>query len=245
MAEGGLQLNTSVRSDAVSLVENALDEQNKRVAHQTVYSKPEEWINRISHLVGVGLSVAAAALLIVKISLSGLGAGAIMGVSLFAFSLVMLFTMSTLYHFQPVGRRRSVFRKLDQCSISLLGAGTFAPFAFIATYSHSHVWAITLFAVVAGVALITLVLNLISISYFKVYSLIGYIIMAWAAVIRIDLMTSNLTAFILMLVGVAVYAIGVAFYQLKRIHYNHAIWHFFVLAGAAIHFVAVYFYLIP
>ena len=90
--------------------------------------------------------------MIVKVSLSGLGALAIVSVCLYSFSLLMLYIMSTLYHWQPVGkRRRAVFRRFDHCSIALLIAGTYAPFMLIGMYSANKVWAIVLASVVLHV----------------------------------------------------------------------------------------------
>ena len=84
------------------LTEKELKKREKRAANQIIYSKKEEWINRITHLVGAVLALIGSALMIVKVSLSGLGALAIVSVCLYSFSLLMLYIMSTLYHWQPV-----------------------------------------------------------------------------------------------------------------------------------------------
>lgn len=226
--------------------EKELKKREKRAANQIIYSKKEEWINRITHLVGAVLALIGSALMIVKVSLSGLGALAIVSVCLYSFSLLMLYIMSTLYHWQPVGkRRRAVFRRFDHCSIALLIAGTYAPFMLIGMYSANKVWAIVLASVVLFFAVLSVVFNAIDVNKFKVYCLISYVVMGWACVIRIDLLVNPLPSFILLIVGGVVYTAGIIFYRIKSIPYNHAIWHFFVLAGSALHFAAIYFYLIP
>lgn len=105
----------------IALTEKEIRKREKRAANQIVYSKSEEWINRISHLAGAGLALIGSVLMIIKVCLSGLGALAIVSVCLYSFSLLILYIMSTLYHWQPVGkRRRAVFRRFDHCSIALL-----------------------------------------------------------------------------------------------------------------------------
>lgn len=228
------------------LTEKQLKKQARRAANQIVYSKTEEWINRISHLVGASLALIASVLMIVKVSLSGLGALAIVAVCLFSFSLLVLYIMSTLYHWQPVGkRRRAVFRRFDHCSIALLIAGTYAPFTLIGMYAYSPVWAIVLVSVVLGFAVLSITFSAIDVNKFKVYCLISYVLMGWACIIRVDLLVKNLPAFLFLIAGGLVYTVGIIFYRIKSIPYNHAIWHFFVLGGSILHFVAIYFFLIP
>lgn len=247
-AEENSAVNSAEGTEATAavLTEKEIRKKQRRAANQIVYSKKEEWFNRISHLVGASLSLIASALMIVKVSLSGLGALAIVSVCLFSFSLLVLYIMSTLYHWQPVGkRRRAVFRRFDHCSIALLIAGTYAPFMLIGMYAESKVWAIVLASVVLGFAVLSVVFNAIDVNKFKVYCLISYVVMGWACVIRIDLLVRNLPAFIFLIAGGIVYTAGIIFYRIKSIPNNHAVWHMFVMGGSILHFVAIYFYLIP
>ena len=242
---GGKAVNAA-QPEAAALTEKEIRKRDRRAANQIVYSKSEEWINRISHLVGASLALVGSVLMIIKVCLSGLGALAIVSVCLYSFSLLMLYIMSTLYHWQPVGkRRRAVFRRFDHCSIALLIAGTYAPLMLIDMYSQSKVWAIVLASVVLGFAVLSCVFNAIDVNKFKVYCLISYVVMGWACVIRIDLLVANLPAFVLLIGGGVVYTLGIIFYRIKSIPYNHAIWHFFVLAGSILHFASIYFFVIP
>ncbi len=223
-----------------------ISESKKKSANQIIYSRGEEWINRISHLVGAAFSLIGSVALIVKACLASMDARAIVSVCLFSISLLLLYIMSTLYHWQPIGkRRRAVFRRLDHCSIALLIAGTYAPFTMIEMNKYSEVWATVIVSIVLAMAILSVIFNAIDVNRFKVYCLISYVIMGWASVIRIDLLVKNLFAFIFLLAGGVVYTIGILFYKNRKIRYNHAIWHFFVLAGSCLHFVAIYCYLIP
>lgn len=234
---------TEERTTATSLGETSQEGVSK---NQIAYSHKEEWLNRITHLVGAALSLVAAVLLIIKTVLSGRGVRAIAAVSIYSLALILLYLMSTLYHFQPVGKtRRAVFRRFDHCSIAVLIAGTYAPFAMLEMYSHSKAWATAIFVTVIVMAVLSIVFNAIDVNRFKVYCLISYVVMGWACVIRIDLVLHNLPAFIYLLAGGVAYTVGIVFYRIKKIPYNHAIWHLFVLLGSALHFVSVYFYLIP
>ena len=218
----------------------------KENTNQIEYSKKEEWINRISHLVGGAISLVGGIALLIKTCSSLANARAIISVCLFSVSLLLLYVMSTLYHWQPVGkRRRAVFRRFDHCAIPLLIAGTYAPFTMIEMNKYSEVWATIIVLVVLAMAILSVVLNAINVEKFKFYCLSSYVIMGWACVIRIDLLVKNLPAFLFLLGGGIVYTVGILFYKSKKVKYNHAIWHFFVIAGSALHYVAIFCYLIP
>lgn len=234
-------------------IEKRLLENEKRNPNQIRYSRGEEMFNRISHLVGAALSGLGSAFAIYKTCLAygEVGALGVTSVCLFSVTLLLLYIMSTLYHWRRVGSKsRSVFRRFDHCSIALLIAGTYAPFMLIGMYSGggtARVWAIVLAAVVLAFAVLSCVFNAIDVNKFKVFSLISYVVMGWACVVRIDLLikTIALPAFILLLAGGVVYTIGIIFYRMKSIPWNHAIWHLFVMGGTALHFLAVYLYIIP
>lgn len=225
----------------------------KSEGNQIAYSRGEEWFNRISHLVGAGLAGIGSALVIVKAALAvdRVGALGIVAVSLFSASMLLLYIMSTLYHWRPVGKRsRAVFRRFDHCSIAVLIAGTYAPFMLIGMYSgggKASVWAIVLASVVLGGAVLSCVFNAIDVNKFKVFSLISYVVMGWACVIRIDLLIATIPwqAFVLLLGGGVVYTVGIIFYRHKSIPCNHAIWHMFVIGGTAMHWASVFFFIIP
>lgn len=227
---------------------------SKKNAHQVAYSKGEEKANIITHLCGACLGLLAAVLLIVRVSFANLGALAVVAVCLYAFCLIELYVMSTLYHAQPFGStRRTVFRKFDHCSVAMLIAGTYAPYTLIglsilgkAQNPDNFIWGIVIASVVLAMAVLVIIFNAINVHKFRVFSLISYVVMGWACVIRIPALFTaiGLPAFIFLIAGGVAYTVGILFYRIKRIPWNHAIWHFFVLAGSILHFVSIYFFML-
>lgn len=218
--------------------------------NQIAYSRGEEWVNIITHLAGAVLAVAAAILMMIKVAAKGEGALAITSICLFSVALINLYVMSTLYHAQPVGKtRRAVFRRFDHCSVALLIAGTYAPYMLIGlgrAGGADRIWGIVIASVVLGLAVLVIVFNAINVNRFKVVCMICYIVMGWSCVIRVTALVRAIgwPCFALLLTGGVIYTLGLIFYRIKKIRYNHAIWHFFVLGGSILHFVSVYFFLI-
>lgn len=221
----------------------------KLSANQIAYSRVEEWFNRISHLVGSALAGVAGILMLYRVCTHNPRPLPIVAVSLFTFALIELYVMSTLYHWQPYGKtRRAVFRRFDHCSIALLIAGTYAPYMLIGLVDmggSSAIWGIVIASVVLALAVLVIVFNAINVNKFKVFCMIAYVCMGWACVIRADLLLKLPGAcFWYLLAGGIVYTVGIIFYRIKKMPFNHAIWHFFVMAGSALHFVSVYCYLL-
>lgn len=217
-------------------------------ANQITYARGEEWTNIITHIVGGALSLVAAVLMLIRVSKTGDGLK-ITSIALYSFVLIEMYVMSALYHAQPVGRRRrAVFRRFDHCSIALLIAGTYAPFmliGFVDLGGAAKVWGIVIASIVLAMAILVIVFNAINVAKFRVFCMIAYVIMGWCCVMRADLLLRLPGhAFVFLVVGGAVYTLGILFYRIKRIPWNHAIWHFFVMAASALHFVAVYCYLL-
>ena len=218
-------------------------------ANQIAYTRGEELANIITHLVGAVLAVTGGTFALVRVALSGLGPLAITAVALYVFALVEMYVLSTLYHAMPVGyRRRAVFRRFDHCSIALLIAGTYAPYMLIGLVQmggSAAVWGIVIASVVLAMAILVIVFNAINVARFRVFTMIAYVIMGWCCVIRIDLLLKMPGhTFLFLIVGGAVYTIGILFYRIKKIPWNHAIWHLFVIAGSALQFVSIYVYLL-
>lgn len=224
--------------------------------NQISYSKGEEKANIITHLVGAALAVVAAVFLVVKVArgydvFGGLG---IVAVCLYSFCLIELYVMSTLYHAQPFGKkRRAVFRRFDHCSVAMLITGTYAPYMLIGlsilgakTNPASFVWGVVIASVVLTMAVLVIIFNAINVHKFRVFSMIAYIVMGWACVLCIPQLFSaiGIPCFVLLLVGGIVYTVGIIFYRMKKLTWNHAIWHFFVLGGSILHFISIYFFLL-
>lgn len=200
-----------------------------------------ERLNSISHLVGAVLAlVGLGALLTVSIQTGE--AGIILGFSVFGVTLVLLYTMSTLYHsFQPP-RLKQLFKIFDHIAIYLLIAGTYTPLMII-TLDTPGGWMI--FGVVWAMALIGLLSEIfLTGGTVKVCQVLIYLAMGWACSFEMGALREALPAagFSWLFAGGIIYTLGVAFYvldKLGKLDHSHGIWHFFVLLGSISHFVTV------
>jgi hemolysin III len=166
-----------------------------------------------------------------------------MSVVVYGISIIVLFTASTFYHSIRNTRRKQYFRVVDHISIYLLIAGTYTPVLLI-TLEQSLGW--TLFWVVWGIAAIGIILKLFFTGRFELFSTLLYLVMGWLIVFDFstlsDLVDPN--AIILFFAGGLAYTVGVIFYVVDRIPYNHLIWHIFVLAGAVCHFFMILYFVV-
>ncbi len=206
------------------------------------YRYKEEVINVITHFTGLILSIAGLTLLVIFSSLYGT-AWHVVSFSIFGASMVILYLASTLYHH---ARRKTLRRKLnifDHAAIYVLIAGTYTPYCLVALNGPMG-W--TLFGITWGLALAGVILKLFYTGRYDRLSTIGYVLLGWIAVIAVKPLIENLnsTALIYLLAGGISYTLGAVFYALKKMAYNHAIFHIFVLGGTSLHFVSVFFYLL-
>ena len=207
------------------------------------YSPAEEWINISSHAVGLVLSVVALTLLVMHANLNG-NVWHIVSFSIFGASLIVLFAASTVYHSAKNPDVRARLRIVDHASIYVLIAGTYTPFTLV-TLNGSTGW--TIFGITWGMALCGIVLKLFFTGRYSLLSTLMYVFMGWVIIFAIKPLVENLSSeglFWLVLGGVS-YTVGAILYSIKKIKFNHAIFHVFVLLGAFCHFVSVYFYVLP
>ena len=207
------------------------------------YSPAEERVNISSHAIGLLLSVAALALLVVRASSNG-DAWHIVSFSIFGISLIILFAASTIYHSSRDPALRARLRVVDHASIYVLIAGTYTPFTLV-TLNGTIGW--TIFGITWGMALIGIVLKLFFTGRYEKVSTLMYVFMGWIIVFAIGPLIDNLSPDGLswLVAGGIAYTVGAILYGIKQIKFNHAIFHVFVLVGAFCHFVAVYFYVLP
>lgn len=204
-----------------------------------------ERLNSISHLAGAVLALIGLGALLTVAAQSG-DLVIKFGFSVFGLTLVLLYTMSTLYHsFHPPKLKR-LFKVLDHIAIYLLIAGTYTPFMLIAMPGRSGwpilalVWTLAVIGTVSEIVL--------SGRAVKIGQMVIYLAMGWACSLDIDGLKTGMPAagFNWLVAGGLTYTVGVAFYvldKLKRLDHAHGIWHFFVLFGSMAHFVAVVGYL--
>lgn len=207
------------------------------------YSIGEEIANSVTHGIGLLMSIAGLAVLTTFAGLYG-DTWHMVSSIVFAITLILQYTFSTLYHSIQLPRTKSVMRILDHSAIFLLIAGTYTPFMLV---NLRGAWGWTLFGIVWALALLGILLQFSSLRRWPGISLSIYIGMGWVIVVAIKPMMNTVATggLILLLLGGLAYTSGVGFYLWKKLRYNHAIWHGFVLAGSSLHFFAVLFYVIP
>jgi hemolysin III len=200
-------------------------------------SRGEEIANSVSHGIGVLLAVAAVPVLVVSAVRRGTAAD-IVGASVFGAAMVLLYLTSTLYHALPAGRAKEIFQVLDHSAIFLMIAGTYTPFTLGVLFGG---WGWTLFGLVWGVAAAGIVLKAVAGVRFRIFSTLLYIAMGWLIVIAIKPLMASMdpAGLIWLLAGGLAYTLGTIVYAIRGVRYSHFVWHLFVLAGSACHFVAV------
>lgn len=205
------------------------------------YPRAEEIANSISHGIGLVFGIVGLVLLLVQAVNTGADATAITSYSLYGGSMILLFLASTLYHAIPHQKAKHWLKKFDHCAIYLLIAGTYTPFLLVGLDSPL---AKGLMAVIWGLALLGVLFKLAFAHRFEALSLVTYLTMGWLSLIVVYQLAIKLAVggVTLLAVGGVVYSLGVIFYVCKRIPYNHAIWHGFVLGGSVCHFLAIYLY---
>lgn len=206
-------------------------------SHEREQTRGEEIANSVSHGVGFLAAVAASPVLIFSAVQHGSFAG-IVGASVFAFTMVLLYITSSLYHTLARNKAKRIFQVLDHGAIFLLIAGTYTPFTLGVLRGA---WGWTLFGIVWGIAVAGVVLKSIGGVRFQKLSTILYLAMGWIIIIAVKPLYLIMPPWGLfwLLAGGLAYTAGVGFYAADRIRYAHFIWHLFVIAGTACHFIAV------
>jgi len=205
------------------------------------YDLHEEKINAISHAFGALLALIASIFMLIKGS--DLPLGQFIGLCVYALSMILLFSASSLYHYAESPQRRGWYKKLDHTAIYYLIAGTYTPFLSIAIPTAKAQYLLIALWLIAAIGTL---FKLVLIHRFQKISLIAYLVMGWLALLVMDDMQHFLStpALTYLIVGGLAYTVGALFYALKKVRYTHAIWHIFVLIGAGSHFLSIYLYVI-
>lgn len=201
------------------------------------YSLGEEIFNSTSHGIGALLSLAATVIMAVLSAGKGSALGTFASVA-FGLTLILLYTSSTLYHAITHPGAKRIFQILDHCTIFLLIAGSYTPYALL-TIGGTPGWVI--FSIVWASALTGIILNAIDLKRFAKVSIILYLAMGWAIIFYLPILLSNLAAggLWLLIAGGLAYTGGIVFYLVKKVPYFHSIWHLFVLGGSICHILSV------
>lgn len=211
------------------------------MSNHSLYSAKEEAINVGSHLIAAILAVIATIALFIK----SLGFDVIhqVSASIFGISMVALFVASTVYHSAKNLEHRARMRVFDHCAIFILIAGTYTPFSLLVLKGSVGWW---IFGIAWGLAVFGIILKLKYTGRFKVLSTSIYVFMGWIMVFAGNTLIDNFSSGGLawLAAGGLVYTLGAVIYSFKKIPFGHAIFHLFVVAGSACHFVSVYHFVL-
>jgi hemolysin III len=210
----------------------------KNEASSRQYSVGEEIASAITHGIGAAMSIAALILLLVRASALG-NALAVLSVSIYGISLILLYSMSTLYHSLTHARAKRVFKVLDHSSIYLLIAGTYTVYTLVALGNTLGLW---IFGIVWGLAVLGVALEAFWVNRSKIISALLFLAMGWIVIFAIGPVRKALSplSFNLLVSGGIAYTVGAIVYALKRIKWTHPLWHLFVLAGSILHFFSIW-----
>lgn len=213
------------------------------------YTLAEELMNSITHGIGSLLGIAALVLCVVLSVLHG-NTWAVVSSAIYGSALIILYTISSVYHALKINKAKRVFRVIDHCSIYLLIAGTYTPYTLVALRNES-VWGLSpgwiLFGIVWGAAAMGIVFNAVDLKKFRVVSMVTYIAMGWVIVLASAPLARVLdrTGIGLLFAGGVVYTVGAMFYAAgKKIRFMHSLFHVFVLAGSVLHFFSILLYVL-
>ena len=209
------------------------------------YTKGEEIFNMTSHIVGGALGIVATVLCVVFAAVHGNGYGVVSG-AIYGITMILLYTMSSIYHgLNPNGKAKKVFQVLDHCSIFLLIAGSYTPFALVSIRENDPLAGWIIFGVIWVLAILGIVLNSIDLKRYKVFSMICYLAMGWCIIVKASLLPQILgtTGLVLLVSGGIVYTVGAIFYGFgKKCKYMHSIFHLFILLGSLLQFLCILLY---
>ena len=216
------------------------------MSSKKLYTLGEEISNSITHGIGSLLSIAALVIMVVVAAIHHNTIGVVTS-AIFGASLIILYTMSTLYHAISNEKAKKVLKVFDHCTIYLLIAGSYTPFTLVALRSINSAKAWVIFSIVWAIAFFGIVMYAFFKNRFKVLNIVSYIVMGWVVLIALPeiiqffKVNNAMAGFYLLLAGGLSYTLGVIFYALqkKNLRYFHTIWHLFVLGGSICHFLSV------
>lgn len=205
------------------------------------YTKGEEIFNMTSHIVGGALGITATVLCVVFAAIHHNVYGVVSG-AIFGATMIILYTMSSIYHGLRPNMAKKVFQIIDHCSIYLLIAGTYTPFALCVLRVHSVALGWSIFGVIWGLTVLGIVLNSIDLKKFEIISMVLYICMGWCIIFTAKIVFSIIgsTGFYLLLAGGISYTVGAIMYCFtSKLRYIHSIFHIFVVIGSLLHFLCI------
>jgi len=210
------------------------------------YTAGEERFNCISHIAGGAFGIAVLVLCVARAATGG-SAWAVVGGAVYGASMILLYSMSSIYHGLKKGTAKKVLQILDHCTIYYLIGGTYTPILLCSIRAVSKGWAWAIFGVVWGLCIFATVFTAIDLKKYEKLSMACYIGMGWCilAASRIALEAIPAGGIAWLLGGGVAYTVGAVLYGVgKRKRYVHGVFHVFVLLGSLMHFLCIYHYVI-
>ena len=210
------------------------------------YTRGEEIFNMVTHIVGGAFGIIA---LIACVVLSAIhnDAWAVVGSAIYGGSMILLYTVSSVYHALKPPFAKKIMQVIDHCTIYLLIAGTYTPILFCAIRKESPVWAWVIFGLVWGLGAFASVFTAIDLKKYAVLSMICYIGMGWCIAVAapIAIRAISRAGLLYLLWGGIAYTVGAVIYGFgKKCKYMHSIFHIFVVLGSVLQFFSIFFYII-
>ena len=205
------------------------------------YCKGEERVNTVTHIVGGGLAVLALVGCVLKAALKADPWGVVCG-SVYGVAMIVVYTMSAVYHGLHAGMGKKVMQVLDHCAIYLLIAGTYTPVVLCALRPMYPWIGWGLFALQWGLAAVAVTLTAIDLKKYRVFSMLCYIGMGWSVIffLRQTLQVLGDTGFGFLLAGGIAYTVGAVLFGLgSKIRWMHSVFHLFVILGSMLQLVCI------
>ena len=211
------------------------------------YTKGEEIFNMTSHIVGAGFAVIAL-ILCITFSIIRKNTYGLISSIIYGITMILLYTMSSIYHgLSPKLKAKKVLQILDHCSIFLLIAGTYTPFALCTLRAYNPQIGWSIFAINWIMAVIGITLNAIDLKRYRVFSMICYLVMGWCIIVKINILPVllGMKGFILLALGGIIYTIGAILYGVGvKVKYMHSIFHLCICVASILQFLCIIFYVI-
>lgn len=212
------------------------------------YTRGEEIFNMVTHIVGGGLGVIICALCVIK-SFINWDAYQIVGSFIYGFSMIILYTVSSVYHGLKSTMGKKVMQVIDHCSVFILISGTYTPIALTSLREYNTALGWTVFGVVWGISALGITLNAIDLKKYNVFSIICYLAQGWCIILtgKTAIEAIGFKGFMWLLAGGIAYTIGAVLYGIagrKTVRYMHSVFHIFVVIGSFLQFIAILFYVV-
>ena len=212
------------------------------------YTRGEEIFNMVTHIVGGGAGVIICALCIIKSFLNH-DAYQVVGSFIYGFSMIILYTISSVYHGLKPPMGKKVMQVIDHCSVFILISGTYTPIALSSLRSYNTALGWTVFGVVWGVSALGITLNAIDLKKYNLFSIICYLAQGWCIILtgKAAIKAIGNQGFLWLLAGGIAYTLGAVLYAIagkKTVRYMHSVFHIFVVIGSLLQFVAIFLYVL-